>query len=159
MLLQRSSPLRDSDDFYRRILPPELSELRFSQETSDEVVAELCAKISRDPDEAFISSLCGVGVDLATRTVSKVLIDPPRPLTIREYSQALSLVNEYLPYCLEEDPEFLPKDDLERLFQTVTRVYNLKEGSTLEEESARNLIIYFAPKLLESLTLLGIGKS
>src|SRR5437870_7290781 len=117
MLLEKSSPLHDSDENYRQILPPELADLRLSPETAEEIISTLCAEVSRNPDADLISAISCTGSDLATKTAAKVLTNPPRPLTMSEYSHALALVSEYLPYELDEDPEFLPRADLERLVQ------------------------------------------
>ena len=155
MLLERSSPLDSGDDHYRQILPLELADIRLSQETSDEIIASLCAEISRNPDEALISAVSFTGADLATKTVAKVLTNPPPPLTKREYSYALSLVSKFLPYRLAEDPEFLPKADLERLVQLTKELQYLEDSET--DKSQQFIIRRHAAQLLESLTRLGIG--
>jgi hypothetical protein len=53
MLLEKSSPLGTPDDHYRQILPPELVGLRLSSDTTEEIIATLCAEVSRNPDEAL----------------------------------------------------------------------------------------------------------
>lgn len=156
-LLEKSSPLKDSDDYYRSILPPELADIRLPQETSDEIIASLCAEISRNPDEALISAISFTGADLATKTVAMLLANPPRPLTMSEYDYALSLVAKFLAHCLAEDPEFLPKGDLERLVQLAKELQNLEDGET--DRSARIGIRHHAAQLLKSLTQFGISGS
>ena len=55
MLLEKSSPLADSEEHYRCILPPELAGLTFSAETRDQIIAILCAEILRNPKESLIA--------------------------------------------------------------------------------------------------------
>ena len=117
----------DGEDYYREVLPAELADVRLSPETMEEIVAILCTEISRNPDEAFISAVSFTGVDLATRTVAMVLTNPPRPLTMSEYTYAFSLVSKFLPFRLSEDPEFLPKSDVERLFNLSREFMNINE--------------------------------
>ncbi len=159
MLLERSSPLDSGDDHYRQILPPELADLRLPQETSDEIIASLCAEISRNPDEALISALSFTPADLATKTVANILTHPPRPLTMGELDVALSIVTEYLPYRLVEDSEFLPLADLERLVHMAKELQNISEGEADTDRAARISIRHHAPQLLKSLTKLGISGS
>lgn len=137
-LLERSSPLDAGDDYYRLTLPPDLANIRFSPETRDELIATLCAEISRNPDEAFISAISFTGMDLPTKSVATVLVNPPRPLTISEYSYALALVSEYLPDCLAENPEFMAKADLERLVQVVKQLQDFKSGKDEAERAILN---------------------
>jgi len=157
MLLEKSSSLDAGDDFYLWILPRALADLQLSQDTSEEIIAAVCAEISRNPDEALISVVSSTGSDLATKTVAKILAKPPRPLTMGEYSHALSLVTKFLPYCLEEDMEFLPKSDLERLVQLAKELQNSGGPETNEDRSARIMINNFAPQLIDRLKQLGIG--
>jgi hypothetical protein len=151
MLLEKSSPLDSGDDHYRQILPRELADLRLSLETRNEIIATLCAEVSRNPDDAFIGAICFTGADEATRTVAKILTDPPRSLTMGEYASALSLVTKFLPYCLAEDAEFLPRTDLERLVRVVNELQNVEGGETNEDRSAQITISHLAPQLLRSL--------
>jgi hypothetical protein len=155
-LLERSSSLADGDALYRSILPPELADIHLSREASDEIVATLCEEISRNPEAAFIFAVASSGADQSTRIVAKVLTNPPRPLTTTEYACALSLVNEYLPLCLQEDVAFLPRTELIRLAQVVAELEKIENGETPEEKSAVHSIRYFAPKLLKSLEQFGI---
>jgi len=150
-LLERSSPLDAGDDFYRLTLPPNLAKVRFSPETRDELIATLCTEISRNPDEAFISAISFTGIDLATKSVAMALVNPPRPLTISEYSYALSLVAKFLPDRLAEDPEFLPKADLERLVQVVKQLQDLKAGDDAAERAVLNGTKIIAERFLKEL--------
>jgi hypothetical protein len=157
-LLKRSSPLDAGDLHYRLTLPPDLANLRLSEETRDEIIAALCVEISRNPNEAFISAISFTGMPLATKTVAMALVNPPRPMTISEYSYALSLVNEYLPYRLVEDPEFLPKTDLERLVQVVAGLQDIEGRETIEDRVAQQQIKYFVPRFLKVLKQVEIGE-
>jgi hypothetical protein len=157
MLLERSSPLDSGDDHYRQILPPELADVRLSPETAEEIMAALCAEVSRNPDAALIAAISFTGTELATRTVAKVLTNPPHPLTIGEADAALSLVTKYLPQHLAEDSEFLPKADLERLVQVAKELQNIDETGT--DTAERIGVKQHAGQLFERLTQLGIGGS
>ncbi len=150
-LLEKSSPLDAGDAHYRWILPPDLADLRLSPETRDEIIAELCSEISRNPDAAFISAISFTGMELATKTVAMILAHPPRPLTINEYSYALSMVNEYLPYRLVENPEFLTKADLERIVQVVEELRNVEAGENKVERIELDSIKRLGPEFLKVL--------
>jgi hypothetical protein len=76
---------------------------------------------------------------------------------MEEYASALSQVSKSLPYRLEEDREFLPKADLERLVQVVKELQNVEGDET--EGAARIMIRHFAPQLLKSLKQLGVDGS
>jgi hypothetical protein len=150
-LLERSSPLDAGDDFYRLTLPPDLAKVRFSPETRDELIATLCTEIARNPDGTFISAVSFTGMDLPTKTVAMVLINPPRPLTISDYSYALSLVAKFLPDRLAEDPEFLPKADLERLVHVVKSLQDLEAGQDAAERAVLNGTKIIAERFLKEL--------
>jgi hypothetical protein len=98
------------------------------------------------------------GLPLATKTVALVLVDPPRPLTLNEYSYALSMVNEYLPSDLADDSEFLPKPVLDRLVEVVKQLQVVEGGRGIEDKFARQQIRYFGPKLLKTLKLVENGE-
>src|ERR1700761_4604255 len=89
-LLEKSSPLDAGDVHYRWALPPELAGVRLSPDTRDRVVAALCDEISRNPDAMFIAAISRTGMNLATRCVAMLLVNPPRPLSIVESSCALA---------------------------------------------------------------------
>jgi hypothetical protein len=155
MLLEKSSPSDHGDDHYRQILPPEIAGLRLSPETSEEIIETLCAEVSCNPDQALIFVISFTGADLATKIVSEILTNPPRPLTMAEYGAALALVNFFLPDRLAEDPEFLPQTDLVRLIQVVTELRNIEESES--DRSERIQLRRLAPQLLKRLKKLGIG--
>src|SRR5512146_3015613 len=108
MLLEKASPLHNSDDHYRRILPPEIAGVQVPPETAREIIGTLCKEISRNPDSAFIAALSSTGEQEITRTVAEVMINPPRHLTKEEYGQALGILYSYLPSCMARDRDFLP---------------------------------------------------
>lgn len=155
MLLEKSSPMKDQDDFYNSVLPPELSGLKLSREDADEIIASLCAEISRNPDEALISVVSFAGSDLPTKTVAEVLANPPRPLTMSENTYATSLVSKFLPLILIEDREFISKADLGKLVELA------KEFQTLEETGPdRSCVVevkHHSANLLKGLAHLGIS--
>ena len=156
MLLEKSSPLADSEEHYRCILPSELAGLTFSAETRDQIIAILCAEILRNPKESLIAGISFTGADSAIKTAVKILITPPRMLTLGEVWGALSLVTKFLPYRLSEDVEFLSKTELERLIQRVRELKSIEEGGAGEERSARVGIKVHAAEFLRSLSLYGI---
>lgn len=157
MLLEKSARLDRGDDpddveeHYRQLRLPNIAGLRLSPEASSQIIETLCAEISKNPDEALISVLSFIGQDLPIKTIVKVLINPPRPLTIIEYSMALSIVNVHLPYRLVEDPEFLLRADLERLLEITEKLMKNQERETGMNRSAQICIDHHAPQLLESL--------
>jgi len=165
LLLEKSARLDRGDDLegvegdYGRILPAELASLRLSPENSKEIIATLCMEVSRNPDLFLISTSLSTGADLAIKTVSKVLMNPPRLLTLSEYAIALSYLAKFLPSRLSKDSEFLPKSDLEQLSLVVKELQNVPGGENDEDRSARITVGEFAPQLLKSLTRLGNNPS
>lgn len=157
--LERGDDLEGVEDDYRRILPAELASLRLSPETSKEIIATLCIEVSRNPDHFLMSTCLSTGADLAIRTVSGILTNPPRLLTLSEYAIALSHLAKFLPSRLSKDSEFLPKSDLEQLALVVKELQKVERVETDEDKSARITIREFAPQLLESLTELGNSPS
>ena len=128
MLLERASPLDSGDEFYRWILPPELAKIRLNAVTADEILGVLCAEIARNPDEALISTIAFCGADLATRTAAMLLTNPPRQLTMREYTYVWPIISKFLPWSLKEDAEFITMPDLHRIIQMAREYENLKES-------------------------------
>jgi hypothetical protein len=163
MLLEKSARLDRGDDsegveaHYRWILPSCLAGLRLSPETNDEIVAILCAEVSRNPDAALISTIAFIHSGLAVKTTAQIMTDPPRELTLSEYAIALSTLTPFLGLHLKEDPEFMSKDDLERLIQVVKNLQTAEASKTNEDKSAKHGIDHHAPHLLKSLAQLGIG--
>ncbi len=156
MLLEKAYPVAASDETYRQILPPELADIHLSAETAKEITALICTEISRNPRESLISAVSFTGAEVATKTAANVLANPPRPLTMGEYASALSIVGKYLPGELSEQPEFLPKAELERLIQVAKQLKNVAETGTVAERSARITAKHHAAGLLESLRSRGI---
>jgi hypothetical protein len=161
LLLEKASRLDRGDDLdavegdYRRILPAELASVRLSPETSKEIIAILCREISRNPDHFLISTSLSTGAALAIKTVSGILTNPPRPLTLSEYAIALSYLAKFLPSRLSKDSEFLLKSDLEQLALVVNDLQSFESGETDQDKSARATIRQFGPALLKSLTRSG----
>lgn len=155
MLLEKSSPMKDRDDFYDSVLPPELSSLRLSPEDADQIVASLCQEISRNPDEALISAVSFAGSDLPTKTVAEVLANPPRSLTTSEYAYATSLVSKFLPLILKDNRQFLSEADLRKLIELA------KDLQTLEETGPNmnwaGEVKHHSDNLLKGLAHLGIS--
>lgn len=117
MLLERSSPLHNSEEHYRAVLPPSLADIKISPEIADDVVATLCLEISRNPDAAFIAAVSTTGAERVTKCVAEVLIDPPRPLTTQEYEQVLGVMRAYLPACLGRNQLFLSSQERARFIE------------------------------------------
>jgi hypothetical protein len=159
LLLERSFPLHSSDDFYRAVLPPELAELQLLPDSAWEIISTLCSEVSRSPDEALIAAISFTGADLPTKTVTKVLTNPPRPLTMGEFDAALSLVGKFLPYSLAQDSNFVPKAELERIVQLAEELQNVEEVGTGADRSARIGVRHHSAQLLESLRRYGIIES
>jgi hypothetical protein len=154
MLLEKSSPLKNSEEHYRQILPAELADLRVSHQTIEEITGALCAEVSRNPDRALIFAMSFSGSDQATKTVAKVIAHPPRPLTIGEYGAGIALLNSFLPTRLTEDSQFLPKPELLHLVQVVEELQNIEENGP--DRSDRIHVRHIAPQLLKKIARLGI---
>jgi len=163
MLLEKSARLdrgdapQDVEEHYRRLLLPEIENLRISRQTREEVVATLCAEILRNPDDAMISVCVVTGDESAVKTIVRTLTSPPRELTLCESAMALSHVTKYLPHYLKKDPEFLPKSELEQLARLVKELHEVKAGESDEDKSSQATIAHFAPQLLASLEQIGIN--
>lgn len=162
MLLEKSARLdrgddpQDVEDHYRRLLLPEIENLRISRQTREEIIATLCAEMLRNPDDAMISVSAATGDELAVRAIVRTLTGPPRALTLCESAMALSHVTKYLPHYLKKDPEFLPKSELEQLARLVRELHEVKAGESDEDKSSQATIAHFAPQLLASLEQIGI---
>jgi hypothetical protein len=156
MLLEKSSPSDHGDEHYRQILPPELAELRISPEISEEILTALCAEVLRNPDQALIFAISFTGTDQSIKTAARILTNPPRALTIVEACAVLALLNCYLPYRLSNEPDVLPKGDLERVVRVAEEFQDIEETGAGEERSARIGIRMHAAGLLKSLRAYGI---
>jgi hypothetical protein len=138
MLLEKSSPLRNTDAHYRAILPPDLAALTLGPGQVEEIVAALCAEISVDPDAAFIAAVSTVGSEDVTKRITELLIEPPRPLTDAELGQAIGIAYAFLPSCLERDRAFLPREKRELLIARLHEAMNA-EGPTVKYHSSELL--------------------
>ena len=154
LVLEKSSALHNSDDHYRQALPPELADLWLSAEDAEQIVAMLCAEVSRDPDGALILALSFSGAEQAIKVVSKMLTEPPRPLTAVEYRHAMPVMSAFLPSYLTKDPGFLPEVELNRLIQLAKNLKNVELEAT--DKAAQIKIRLHASQLLERLGQLGI---
>lgn len=153
MLLEKSCSMADSDEFYRWMLPPEIAEVKLSRQTWDEVMSALSAEISKNPDEGLINVIGDSASNEAIRTVSTVLAKPPRPMTLTEYAAAMALVSTLLPFCLVDDPNFLPDEVLDELLRVATRLRNTDLSETVSSDpSIRSRIEFAAPNLIKTLT-------
>jgi len=156
MLLEKSSPLDHGDEHYREILPTELAELRLSRETSEEIIDELCAEISRNPDQALIFAVSFTGADQVTKTAALIFASPPRQLTMYEYHGVLALLSFYLPYRMAKNADLVSRDQLEQIVQLAEELQNVPETGTESERSATIGVKDHAAELLKSLRLLGV---
>jgi hypothetical protein len=154
LLLERSLLLAGSDETqYRQILPSGLADLKLSAETRDEIISTLCARVLQEPDAAFLAAMSFAGTDLVTKTMSTLLVSPPRPLTLPEKAHVVSIVAKYLPCNLAAHPQLLAKDELTSL------IWALKELEHSEEVSGESWeaeIKHHSGNLLRSLAHLGI---
>jgi hypothetical protein len=158
-LLDRASCMRDSDSFYRWVLPPELANIRLSPETRLEVIAALCLEVTRNPDEALLTVLSYSEDDLSVRTVASVLVKSPRCLTMRELGVGLGFLKASLPACLQHNSDFIPEHEVERLVQLAKEFQNIviEEGDTDQERSIRNHVKLSAEYLIEGLAQVGFS--
>ena len=159
LLLERSSPGGHDDDHYRQLLPAELVTERLSSETITEIVARLCEEASRNPDIYLVSTCAATRAEVALRTIARILINPPRLLTLWESAIALSYLAKDLPRYVKKDPQFLPKTELGRLNHLIKDLGKLEAGERDEDKSAQATIAHFAPQLLKSLERIGIEGS
>jgi hypothetical protein len=136
MLLEKSSPLRNTDDHYRQILPPELADVRLDPEMVQEINHALCNEIRRNPDLALISASAFTGSAEVTRTAVDILLDPPRPLTVPESGQVLTIVGIFLPRCLDRDPQFISASQRARLIELLRNLPDAAEISVMRHTSA-----------------------
>ena len=138
MLLERSSPLQNSDEHYRAVLPPSLADVKVPPGIAEEIIATLCLEISRNPDAAFIAAVSTTGAERVTKCVAEVLIDPPRPLTTQEYDQALGVMRAYLPACLDRNQLFLSSQERARFIERVRELGHANE-ITIKRDAAELL--------------------
>jgi hypothetical protein len=155
-LLEKSSPCHSGDEYYLRILPPELANLRLSAEDVEEITDALCAEVLRNPDHALFFAMSFTGLDQPIKTAVRVLIRPPRPMTLFEYGAALALLKTYLPFRLAHDREFVASADLQSLVQLAEQLQYTEQAGTGHERSARVAVKIDAEDLLKGLRLFGI---
>lgn len=156
MLLEKSCcSVANGEGFYREILPPQLSDLRLSPEECADVVSRICKEVLRSPSEGLIASVSFTSADLPTQTAVKLLTSPPRRLSLGELDGALSLVHKFLPFSLSQNPDFIPRVDLEGLVKVAEQLQNIQETGTGPERSAQIGIKYHAAGLLADLKLHG----
>lgn len=158
-LLDKASTLRDSDEFYRSVLPLEFANLQISPKTREKIIAELCEEVSRNPDEALVSVMTSGGDDLSIRTAAMVLVNPPRPLTLPEFRALFGALKAHLPACLERMPGFIPRVELDSVIRLANDFQNIivEEGKTDRDRSERNTIKIFAEDLIAGLAQLGFS--
>lgn len=156
MLLEKSSPLDHGDEHYREILPTELAALRLSRETSEQIIDELCAEISRNPDQALIFAVSFTGADQATKTAALIFVSPPRQLTMDEYQGLLAILNSYLPYRMADKADLMPRNQLERIVKLAEELLNVPETGTDRERSATFGVKVIAAELLKRLRRHGV---
>lgn len=154
LLLERSLLIAGSDESqYRQILPPELADIKLPAETRDEILSTLCARVLREPDVAFLAAMSFAGTDLVTKTMTTLLVNPPRPLVLPERAHVLSIVAKYLPCNLAAHPQLLAKDELTSLIRALKELEHTEEVSG---ESWEAEIKHHSGNLLRSLAHLGI---
>jgi hypothetical protein len=117
MLLEKHSSLRESDVYYRDVLPPQVAEAEISGEFYDKIIAILCEEVSRDPAEAFISAISFTGSEQAVKTIASVVANPPRAMTLGEYTYAFSVLAKFLPSLISANPNILSDHDFARLIE------------------------------------------
>lgn len=156
-LLDRASSMRDSDHFYRSVLPAELADVHLSPETRLEVISALCLELLRNPDEALISVLSFSEEDLSIRAVASVLANPPRCLTMNELAVGLGFLKAHLPTSLGENSEFISRAEVDGLIRLATtlRDITVEEGETDRERSVRNQVKISAEYLIDGLSQAG----
>lgn len=156
MLLEKSSSLRDSDDFYASMLPPEIAGITVTEATRDRIIAQFCNEIAREPDEALISAVSFTGADLVTRTIAMLVAEPPRPLTLNESTYAWSLLNKFLWPCLKEDRTFLPDPVLARIVELAKEYMEAVPGDGEMQKPLRIELKQHAEGLLRGLGYAGM---
>ena len=154
LLLERSLLLPGSDETqYREILPPELADIKLLPSTRDEIISSLCSRVLEQPDSGLIAAMSFAGTDLVTKTMSSLLTNPPRELTLCEKAHALSIVAKFLPSNLAANPELLSREYLTRL----ASVLKVSEHAESSEASWVTEIEHHSRNLIRSLAHLGFA--
>jgi len=156
MLLEKSSSLDHGDDHYREfspeLLPRDLVHMRLSPEELDEITNVVCAEVLKNPDHALLFVMSHVETDQTIRTAVRVLVSPPRPMTILEYGAALGFVRACLGFQFARNREFLSGDELQRLIQLARELENTEESGDAYERSARLSAKIAAEDFLKTVT-------
>lgn len=158
-LLDKASTLRDSDEFYRSVLPPEFASLQISPKTREGIISALCAEVTRNPDEALIAVMTSGGDDVSITTAATVMVKPPRPLTLPEFRALFGALKAHLPACLERMPNVIPRVEIESIIRLAKDFQSIavEDGKTDREKSERNMIKIFTDDLLAGLDQLGFS--
>jgi len=154
LLLERSLLIDSDETQYRDILPPDLADIKLSRETCDEIIAVLCTAVLQNPDAALIAAMSFAGTNLVTETMSSLLVNPPRPLTMSEKTHALSIIAKYLPCNLAAHSQLLSRNDLIRLISVLKALEDARE---VPEDPWHAEIRHHAGNLLASLENLAGG--
>ena len=154
-LLEKSSAGADTVYHYRHVLPPELSELRLSRKMADRIIDSLREEFARNPDEAYFFILCRSLADTAVKAVAKILVNPPRPLSLVELEMALDRLHFVLPFTLVAFPETLTAVEGGRLVEILSGLQML--GGADAEDEQRVTVRRLAGDMLESLHQFGTG--
>jgi len=148
-LLEKSSPGADTVHHYRKVLPPEVAGLRLSRKTTDQIIDSLSEEFARDPDGAYLFILCRSLSDKAVRAVAKILVAPPRTLTLAELGSVLGRLHFVLPFTLLACPETLTAVEHGRLVDLLLGLQMLDESVADREHRAN--IKRLAGEMLESM--------
>ena len=156
MLLEKSSPLRREEDIYKWIMPADLLGLQLSPEESAEIISVICNELSRNPTEALIAAVSFTGADLPVQTAIRVLIDPPRTLSLGEVCGIVALIRKFLRPCLSRNQEFMPKSIMLALASMAEQLETIEETGTGVDRSARICIRMHAAAISGDLSIFGL---
>jgi hypothetical protein len=159
MLLERSARIERGDEAnkveadYKHLLPPELIKTNIPAKVAEEIIAQLCAAISCDPDPWLISTLAATGTRPAIKAVVRTLLEPPRALTLDELTVAFSYLSTFVPIYCAESPEFISHGEVAGLAELAKEVS--ASGGPADDKGERKVAKELAVRLLESLSKLG----
>lgn len=132
-LLEKSSAGADTVYHYGHVLPPELSELRLSRRMADRIIDSLREEFARNPDEAYFFVLCRSLSENAVKAVAKILVNPPRPLSLVELEMALDRLHFVLPFTLVAYPKTLTAVEQGLLVEMLSGL-QVPDGSDADQE-------------------------
>jgi hypothetical protein len=155
-LLEKSSAGANTVYHYRRVLPQELAKLRLSDKTLRAIVSAIGAEFARDPDPVYFSILCRPLSDSAVGLVAKILVNPPRPLTIAELDEAFERLHFVLPFTLLAYPQMLTAAEHERFIEELSRIQKLNGSASDQEQFAR--VSRLAGEMLDSIHRFETGR-